>query len=310
MRVLVVGAGSIGTLIAALLARGKADVLLLAHRASTAERINERGICVDGVSGCWQARVRACSDAGQAKGCDLAIVCVKAYDTVTVAPALKPVLRGGACVVTLQNGMGNIEILQDALGDERVIGGTTSMGAVLVEPGKVRHAGEGETVIGRPDGKMPVAMRSVRETFNRAGIETKISRDIKGALWSKLLINAAVNPLSALTRLANGKLVEYEATKVLLRLAVTECVKVAKRKKVRLMYDDPLAKVEAVCAATSSNLSSMLQDVVRGKRTEIDFINGFIVRQGQELGIPVPVNTVLWELVKTVEASYGAAVGP
>jgi 2-dehydropantoate 2-reductase len=149
-----------------------------------------------------------------------------------------------------------------------------------------------------------VELRAIREIFNRAGMETRISRDIKGLIWSKLIINDGINALTAITRLANGKLIEFEGTRKILREAVSEATKVAKRKRIKLIYDDPLAKVEAVCEATATNISSMLQDVLKKKRTEIDFINGVIVRQGQELGIATPVNSVLLNLVKTIEASY------
>ena len=127
---------------------------------------------------------------------------------------------------------------------------------------------------------------------------------IKSLLWSKLIINVGINALSAITRLPNGKLIEYEGTKRILREAVTEATRIAKRKRIKLIFDDPLAKVEAVCEGTSANLSSMLQDVLRKKRTEIDFINGVIVRLGQELGIEVPTNKLLVDLIKTIESSY------
>ncbi len=310
MRILVVGAGSMGTLVASMLGRtGKDDVWLFCRKDDVAGRVNGRGILVEGVSGVWQARVKACIDARQVQEPELVVICVKSYDTKSAVKAIKPVVGDSTYVLTLQNGMGNVELLQDAVGAEKVIAGITNMGATLLEPGRVRHAGKGETVIGRVDGKIPVAMRSIREAFNRASIETKVARDIRSFLWSKLLINAGINPLTALTRLNNGKLVEFEETRGLMRQAVTEGVKLAKRKKIKLIYDDPLAKVEAVCEATSGNVSSMLQDVLRKRHTEIDSINGFIVRQGQELGIPVPVNTVLRDLVRTMEASYEAAVG-
>jgi len=184
----------------------------------------------------------------------------------------------------------------------------THLGATLLDVGMVRHAGKGETIIGRIDGKITPVMRGIRELFNKVGLETKISRDIKGLLWSKLIINAGINALTAITRLNNGKIVEFEGTRKILREAVSEAVRVAKRKRIKLIHDDPLAKVEAVCEATSGNVSSMLQDVLKKKRTEIDFINGVIVRQGQESGIPVPVNALLTDLVKTIEASYNLAI--
>ena len=131
-----------------------------------------------------------------------------------------------------------------------------------------------------------------------------MSRDIKSLLWSKLIINVGINALSAITRLPNGKLIQFEGTKRILRDAVTEATRIVKRKRIKLIFDDPLAKVEAVCESTSSNLSSMLQDVLRKKRTEVDFINGVIVRLGQELGIDVRTNKFLLDLVNTIEQTY------
>jgi len=217
-------------------------------------------------------------------------------------------IKENSAVLTLQNGIGNIEIIAEAIGNEKVVAGVTNLGATLVDAGSVRHAGKGETAIGRMDGKMTVQMRSIRDIFNKAGLETKISRDIKGLIWSKLIINAGINALTAITRLNNGRLTEFEGTRRIMRGAVTEATRVAKRKRVKLSFDDPLAKVEAIAEATGANISSMLQDILRKKRTEIDFINGVIVRQGQELGIPVPVNQILVDLVKTIEASYGVTL--
>jgi 2-dehydropantoate 2-reductase len=239
---------------------------------------------------------------------DLAIVCVKSYDTKEAITRARPAIGNNTKVITLQNGIGNIEIISEVVGQEKVIGGVTNLGATLLGVGKVKYAGRGETVIGRIDAKIPVEMRSIRQLFNKANLETRISRDIKALLWSKLIINVGINALTAITHLHNGKLIEFEGTRRVLREAVTEAIRVAKRKRIKLIYDDPLAKVEAVCEATAGNVSSMLQDVLRKKRTEIDFINGVIVRQGQELGIPVPVNSLLVDLVKTIEASYKLAI--
>jgi len=122
-----------------------------------------------------------------------------------------------------------------------------------------------------------------------------------------LIINVGINALTAITRLNNGKLIEFEGTRRILREVVTEAVRVAKRKRIKLIYDDPLAKVEAVCEATAVNVSSMLQDILRKQRTEIDFINGVIVRHAQEYDIPVPVNSILVDLVKTIESSYAVS---
>ena len=304
----IVGPGAMGCLFAAFLAKSKEEIWLLDKLQDRAERINQNGITVEGISGDWKAGVKATAEPKDINQADLIIICVKSYDTKEAIINAKSLIGRNTKILTLQNGIGNIEIISEVAGSEKVIGGVTNLGATFIDAGKVRHAGRGETVVGRIDGKIPVEMRSIREIFNKVGLETRISRDIKGLLWSKLIINVGINALTAITRLNNGRLIEFEGTRKILREAVTEAVKIAKRKRIKLIYDDPLAKVEAVCEATATNVSSMLQDVLRRKRTEIDFINGVVVRQGQELGIPVPINSILVDLVKTIEASYSLAV--
>ena len=304
MKIVIVGPGAIGCLLTSFLSKGKDELWLLDKDSERVSKINKNGISIEGISGEWNTKGKATTDVKNIGSADLVIIAVKSYDTKEAISASKPLISDDTSVLTLQNGLGNIEIIGEAVGQEKVIGGVTNLGATLLETGKVRHAGNGETIIGRTDGKIPVQMRQIREIFNACGLETRISKDIKGILWSKLIINVGINALTALTRLRNGKLIEFEGTRKILREAVTEAVRISKRKRIKLIYDDPLAKVEAVCEATSENISSMLQDILRKKRTEVDFINGVIVRQGQELGIPVPANLMLVDLVKTIEATY------
>ncbi|OGX46153.1 MAG: hypothetical protein A3G38_02775 [Omnitrophica WOR_2 bacterium RIFCSPLOWO2_12_FULL_51_8] len=305
MKIVIVGAGAMGCLFASRLSKSREEIWILEKKKERALKINQQGIVVEEDSGSWNAKVKVTAEAKEIGKADLAIICVKAYDTKEAVSASKPVIGEDTKVVTLQNGIGNIEIIGEEVGIQKVIGGITNQGATLIDTGQIKHAGRGETVLGRIDGKIPVEMRAIREIFNKVGLETRISRDIKSLLWSKLIINVGVNALTAITRLNNGKLLEFEGTRRILREAVTEAVRIAKRKRIKLDFDDPLAKVEAVCEATSANISSMLQDILRKKRTEIDFINGVIVRLGQELAIPVPVNTILADLVKTLESHQG-----
>ena len=304
MKIVVVGPGAIGCLIAAFLTKSKEEVWLLDKNKEKAAKINESGISLEGVSGSWQVKIKATANLADIGKADLVIICVKSFHTKSTIEQIKPLLDESTKILTLQNGIGNIEIIAETVGEDRVIGGVTSEGATLIDIGKIRHAGRGETIIGAINGKTPVEMRAIREVFNKVGFETKMSRDIKSLIWSKLIINVGINALTAITRLPNGKLIEYEGTRRILRDAVTEATRIAKRKRIKLIFDDPLAKVEAVCEGTSGNLSSMLQDVLRKKRTEVDFINGVIVRLGQELGIDVPTNRLLLDLVKTIESSY------
>ncbi|MBL7070252.1 MAG: 2-dehydropantoate 2-reductase [Candidatus Omnitrophica bacterium] len=304
MKITIVGAGAMGCLFAAYLSKSKQEIWLLDKDKFNAAKLNQQGIFLEGVSGNWRAKVNSTADAGLIGKSDLVIICVKSYHTRSAITSAKPLLAAGSKVLTLQNGLGNIEAISEVVGSESVIGGVTSEGATLLDIGKIRHAGRGDTVIGRIDSRSSAGMSGIREIFNKVGLNLKISRDIKSLLWSKLIINVGINALTAITGLKNGKLIDYEGTRRILRGAVTEATRIAKRKRIKLIYDDPLAKVEAVCEATAGNVSSMLQDVGRRKSTEIDFINGVIVRLGQELGIPVPVNSLLTDLVKTIESTY------
>lgn len=316
MKIVIVGPGAMGCFLAAFLSKSKPagkqpgeEIWLLDKNKERAKEISQQGILIEGISGNWQTKVKISADPQDIGKADLIILTVKSYDTKEAIAHAKPLVGDETKTITLQNGIGNIEIISEVVGSEKVIGGVTSMGSTLLDTGKVRHAGRGETVIGRIDGRIPVEMRGIREIFNTAGLETRISRDIKGLLWSKLIVNVGINALTAITRLNNGKLIELPGTRRILREAVTEAIKVAKRKRIRLIYDDPLAKVEAVCEATATNVSSMLQDVLRKKRTEIDFINGVIVRHAQELDIPVPVNSMLLDLVHTIKSTYAYSQG-
>lgn len=315
MKIVILGPGAMGCLFAALLSKSlsagrqdKEEIWLLDKNKERAAKINQEGIALEGISGNWQGKVKATANPKEIGEADLMIVCVKSYDTKEAIAHSKPLIGDNTSLLTLQNGIGNIEIISDTVGADKVIGGVTNHGATLLDIARVKHAGKGETVIGRTDAKIPVQMRFIREIFNRAGFETRISRDIKGLLWSKLIINVGINALTAITRLNNGRLVEFEGTRKIMREAVTEAVRVAKRKRIKLIYDDPLAKVEAVCEATSANISSMLQDVLKKRRTEIDFINGVVIRQAQELGISAATNSILLDLVKTIESSYSLSL--
>ena len=308
MRIAIVGPGSMGSLLAAFLAKAKEDVYIIDHNTERVKKLRQDGISVVGISGEFTVRVNATAQPREAGERDLFVICVKSYDTEEAIKSLKECIGENAHVLTLQNGIGNVQILNDAIGEDKVIGGVTSQGATLLGWGEIRHAGKGETVIGKADGRVLGPIREIAQVFNKAGLETKISKDINSIIWSKLIINVGINALGAITRLHNGSLIEYDGTREIMRAAVQEAVKVAKRKRIKIAYDDPIQKVEGVAKATCGNVCSMLQDVLRKRRTEIDFLNGAIVRQAKSLNIPTPVNEVLTNILKTIEASYAQQV--
>jgi 2-dehydropantoate 2-reductase len=205
--------------------------------------------------------------------------------------------------VTVQNGLGNEAILKSHFGPERTAAGVTAQGATFLGPGRVRHAGRGPTHVCMSD-RNNGRLAPLVEALNRAGLETHLEEEIENLIWSKLIINVGINALTALVGVPNGQLLGSEATAGLLGELVEEAVKVARALGVRLAYEDPLARVREVAELTGKNRSSMLQDFDNRRATEIDFINGAVVREAEARGISVPVNRTVTQLIKAVEARF------
>lgn len=309
MKIALVGPGALGCLIGAYLKhRTKEEIYLYDNDPHRAKELSANGLKVETSGSQVSVKVNISSSAGEIGPCDLVIICVKSYSTEDACKDIKDMVTSSTSILTLQNGIGNIQVLNDYFGPERVMGGITNHGSTLLGTGRVRHAGRGDTIIGRADGRVLGPVRDVSNILTRAGFDTKVSKDIDSVIWGKLIINVGINALTAITRLSNGSLVECEECRQLMRTAIQEAVKVVKRKRIKLPYDDPIQKVESVCKSTSDNVSSMLQDLLHQRRTEIDYINGAIVRQAKALGISTPINEVLTNLVRTIESSYDKAV--
>lgn len=308
MKIAVIGSGAMGCLFGGFLAEAGQDVWLLDNHPERSEIINKAGLKIEGVSGKHLIKIKSATDASQVGIMDLVIIFVKSYDTAHVISGASKLIGDETAVLTLQNGLGNLERISSIVGRSRVIAGVTSQGATVLAPGHIRHAGTGDTVIGELDDKTTERLKHICEVFNSAKIPTKTSKNVKGLIWSKLLVNVGINALTAITRVPNGKLLEFPETKELLRLAVAEGVEIARANEIKLIYIDALAETESVCKKTASNISSMLQDILRKKRSEIDYINGAICTQGDRLGIPTPINRVLALLVKVIESSYDQTV--
>jgi len=302
MRFLIVGPGAMGCLFSARLKIAGVDVTLLDYNRERADELNRQGIMVEGVSGEYTAMVPVTT--GEIKDrFDAALLCVKSYRTREVGESLKKILSPGTTIVTLQNGIGNIEILEDLFGKDNVLGGVTAEGATVLGIGRIRHAGQGATVIG-PEGRAQGIAESLASALNRAGFKAETTDNVARLLWGKLIINAGINALTAVARLKNGRLPALTGTSLIMEELVREAEAVAASKNIILPYEDPLARVREVCRDTSGNVSSMLQDVLNKKQTEIDFINGAIVTEGEMLGIPTPTNRMLTYIVKAIEESY------
>jgi len=297
-KIVIVGPGAMGCFFAARLSAAGHEVWLLARTAHQAGLLNARGLVLeDGGSALhipWQT---ATDDAARIGMADVVLLCVKAYDTEQALHSVMPAVGSDTAVVTLQNGIGHTDLISGCVDPVRIVAGTTAHGATRITEGHVRHAGTGETVIGGLHPSARCMLERVQRLFTGAGIQTAITQDIHAALWGKLIINAAINPLTAIFRIPNGVLAGDETLQALVRSVVSEACGVAARVGIRLPYPDPLAKVFAVCRATAANISSMHQDVRAGRQTEIDAINGAIVRSGRAHGVPTPVNSLLVDLV-------------
>ena len=301
MRVVIVGAGAMGCLFGFLLQKAEKEVWLLEKHPDLVNHIKKYGIQVEGISGEHHVFPQITTEANEIKVADLILIFVKAFDTAQAIQDAKPLVGSGSVVLTLQNGIGNVEEIVKVVGQKQTIAGTTAHGATVLGVGHIRHAGTGETVVGELDGKKTSRLKEIQAFLGSAGINLQITQDITGLLWSKLLINGGINPLTGITGLRNGELLDYEETRAIMQRTVNEAKAVVDRKGIHLIYPNHLQKVEAVCQATARNISSMLQDVQNKKKTEMDYINGAILREGKKLSLDMPINQALINLIHLLE---------
>jgi len=313
MKIVIVGPGAMGCLFGAFLAKFGQEVYLFDRRKERADTISKNGITVEGISD-LKTPVKATTNSKDIKNCDLIIICVKSYDTEEATKEVKSLIGKNTFVLTLQNGVGNVEAISKIVGENKTVGGVTSQGATLLGDGRIRHAGRGETVIGAVSSQLSAIslkrLEEITKMFEKAGFPTKVADNIQDLIWSKLIINVGINALTAITRLNNGRLIEFEGTDAILEEAVREAIKVAEAKGIKLIFDNPVERVRGVCKATAGNVASMLQDALKKRKTEIDYINGAIVKEASQLNIEVPVNRVLTNLIKTLESSYDLQINP
>ncbi len=308
MKIVIIGPGALGLLLAAGLSRTKNDVWALDKNALRAKKIREDGIKTENSGNGSRVKVNASSEAKEIGLADIIVMCVKSYDTESALKSAKPLIGEKTYVLSLQNGLGNLQLISEFVDSGRIIGGVTYHDAMLIDETTVKHTCKGETIIGQESGKVLGEIRDVAAVLAKAGFPVKITKDINSAIWSKAVINAGINAISAVTRLKNGALAENEYTREIMRRAVSEAAKVAKKKKAKLAYDDPIQKAEAVCKATADNVCSMLRDILERGMTEVDSINGAIARQAKSMNIKTPTNEMLVELVKAMEMNYDKAV--
>ena len=286
--ILICGTGALATFFAARLSAVGLTVTMLGSWPAGIEALNARGAKLGEAA----YPVRAVSDPQECQGADLALVLVKAWQTERTARQLAECLAENGVAVSLQNGLGNREALAATLGLERVKAGVTTLGATLLAPGHVRPGGEGITTL-----EAHPALDVLTVHLAESGLRVERSDTVESLLWGKVVINSAINPLTALFQIPNGKLLESPPAHEMMAALALETAQVAALQGVALPFSDPVAVVDEVARRTASNFSSMYQDVRRGAPTEIEAINGAVARLGGE---KAPINRAMWQLVRAL----------
>ena len=307
MKICFLGAGSLGSTIGGVLSEGGSDVWLVDPWREHVETVNRDGLAIREGDSERVVRVKAATNTRELGVMNLVVVLVKSFATKEALEAARNVIGSDTLVLSLQNGQGNEEVIAKTVGAEHVIGGKTYVGGGILGPGRVSSGVKGKlTVIGELDGRVSERIERVAAEFERAGLKTEISSNIVGVIWDKLLVNVATGAVTAITRLTYGELYEMPELAHTAQRAVAEAIEVARANGVQLSTEDP---AEVWCKASAGLprdfKTSMLLGLERGMKSEIDYVNGSVVRCGQTTGVPTPVNETLVACVKGIERAHG-----
>ncbi len=302
MRIYMIGSGAMGSVYGGLLAHAGFDVTLIDPREDHIGRVQRDGVIVEGVRGRHVIRVPAVLNHAGLPPADFAIIFTDANSTKDAARTAKEVLKPEGFALTLQNGIGNVEALIAELGASRVIAGVTMNSGALPEAGRAAYTNAGVTLIGELDGRTTPRLEQVAHMLNQAGIETRIVTDPMSEIWTKFVLNCAINSLTAITGLRSGEMYRTPEVNALQDHVLDEILAVVERKGIKLAEPDMRKKIKAHCRVRY-NRPSMMQHVERGQRTEIDALNGALVREAKALGMSVPYNEAVVAVVKGVEKS-------
>lgn len=306
MRVAVLGGGgAMGGLLGGRLARAGHEVTLIDVSDEVVEAIRAGGLTLEDKTGDTRTvAVAATTDPSEVGQVELVINFVKCYHTEAAISAATPLLGPDTTVLTLQNGWGNVPKISGIVGEDRVLVGLTYDSATLKAPAHVFQAGQGKTLLGELDGRVSERVARIADVFRGAGLEVTPTREIVREIWSKLALNVCTLPTSALLRFYAGQLVEHEGTLALMRALLEEVVAVARAQDISLDLEERWDAITGLLAKAQGAKASMLQDVEKGRRTEIDVINGAIVDAGRCHGVPTPYNDSMVWLVRSLEASF------
>lgn len=306
MKIAVVGSGALGGFFGFTFAAQGQQVTLVDVDTEKVKAIRKSGLTVSTREGERHASMPITTRTEEVGQVDLVFFSVKSYDTLEAARSLPPLIGDGTLVMSIQNGIGNVEKIASVIGEDRVIGGITAHSFQLLTPSHIRYVGgAGHLHIGKINGKNTSRVHEIADILLKGGVQVEVNKGIHDYIWYKLLVNTPINAIAAITRLKNGEMAENEQVHPLMRTVADEALAVAKAEKIRiLMTEHPVEVCIPALRAASENKASMLQDIEARRRTEIDAINGAIVERGEKLGIPTPVNRTLTGLVKIIELQY------
>lgn len=301
MRIAVLGAGAMGSLYGGILSNAN-EVYLVDIWEEHVKEINEHGLIIEEEYGDEVYHPHAVTSISNLPPMELVIIFVKSINTLEVVNKYKNIFTKDTLVLSLQNGYGNLEDIKTVVKEENIIIGTTSHGATILKPGKIIHAGVGCTVLGTVKKEYKRNADKVKDIFLNSKVETQISDDILYLIWNKLIINIGINPLTAILNIKNGKLLDSDYTLYMMKKLVDEAIDVAKSININFDKEEMFEKVKLVAKNTSNNKSSMLQDISKNRKTEIDRINGAVVSLGVKMNIPTPYNEAVRYIIKSKES--------
>ncbi|MBY4866452.1 2-dehydropantoate 2-reductase [Burkholderia sp. Bp9017] len=303
MKIAFLGAGALGCAIGSALTEGGHETWLVDRFAAHVEAMSRDGLQVDDERGTRRVAVRATMNPAEVGPVDLVVVLVKSFHTDSAMRGAVDLVGPETVVLSLQNGLGHEDVLSEIVGRERVLAGKTYVGGVLRAPGQIQSGVTGKlTIIGELDGRITRRAQAVADAFNRAGLTTTVSDNIVGTMWDKLLINVATGAITGITRLTYGQLYDEPVLKATSLAAIDEAMAVAKAAGIALSIDNAEDAWNMAAEGLSPAFkTSMLQSLEKSSVTEIDFINGAVVRVGERLGVPTPVNATLVACIKGIE---------
>jgi 2-dehydropantoate 2-reductase len=298
MNIVIVGAGAIGSLFGALLA--KKNTVVLVGRAAHITAIQHHDLNITGKTHLHVKLSAVESIKDVSISADLIILTMKSYDTEMAIKQIVPLIQDETAVMSLQNGLGNIEKMERRFGRDKILVGTTTHGAIFSNPGVIKHTGRGKTILGTYDGSQSKGLETIVHLFNEAGIETQTSDDIMKEIWAKVIINSCINPLTAFFNCKNGYLLENPLLEKIVEIICKESTCIAQAEGISLSNLDMIQRTKEVIKDTAKNYSSMLQSVQQGKKTEIESINGKLIRIGKQHRIDTSLNKILVNLITSL----------